>query len=71
VADVHAFSGHIACDMDSRSELVIPLLEGSRLRGVLDLDSPIPDRFKAQDEKLLVAVTDLFVRSVDWPRSAR
>jgi GAF domain-containing protein len=70
VADVHAFAGHIACDIDSRSEIVIPMLDGNRLLGVLDLDSPIPDRFTVRDEELLVAVTELFVRSVDWPSAA-
>ena len=70
VADVHAFAGHIACDVDSRSEIVIPMVDGNRLLGVLDLDSPIPDRFTVRDEELLVAVTDLFVGSVDWPAAA-
>ena len=49
VADVHAFPGHIACDADSRSELVVPIVEGDRLVGVLDLDSPEPARFDAED----------------------
>ena len=49
VEDVHAFPGHIACDAASRSELVVPLLDGDRLIGVLDLDSPIPARFTAAD----------------------
>lgn len=49
VADVHAFPGHIACDAATRSELVVPLLEGERLIGVLDLDSPTPARFDASD----------------------
>ena len=49
VADVHAFPGHIACDAASRSELVVPLLDGERLIGVLDLDSPKPGRFDAVD----------------------
>lgn len=49
VADVHAFPGHIACDADSRSELVVPIVAGDRLLGVLDLDSPLPDRFDAVD----------------------
>jgi len=70
VADVHAFPGHIACDADSRSEIVVPLLQGDRLRGVLDVDSPVHDRFTARDEQLLVAVADLFVRSVDWGPAA-
>jgi L-methionine (R)-S-oxide reductase len=50
VADVHAFPGHIACDAASRSELVVPLLQHGRVLGVLDLDSPIPDRFDAMDQ---------------------
>lgn len=49
VADVHAFPGHIACDADSRSELVVPIVAGGRLLGVLDLDSPEPGRFDAAD----------------------
>ena len=49
VADVHAFPGHIACDAASRSELVVPILEGGRLVAVLDLDSPNPGRFDAED----------------------
>lgn len=49
VEDVHAFPGHIACDAASRSELVVPILDGSRLVGVLDLDSPSPARFTPAD----------------------
>ncbi|MEY4269923.1 MAG: hypothetical protein RLZZ58_1139 [Pseudomonadota bacterium] len=49
IADVHAFPGHIACDADSRSELVVPVVVGGALIGVLDLDSPSPGRFGADD----------------------
>jgi GAF domain-containing protein len=49
VADVHAFPGHIACDADSRSELVVPVLRGHRVVAVIDLDSPLPARFDAAD----------------------
>jgi L-methionine (R)-S-oxide reductase len=49
VEDVHAFAGHIACDADSRSELVVPILVSERLVGVLDLDSPLPGRFGEAD----------------------
>jgi L-methionine (R)-S-oxide reductase len=66
VADVHAFAGHIACDSESRSEIVVPLLRKGVLLGVLDLDSPLPGRFDLQDEEVLVKIADLFVRSVDW-----
>ena len=66
VADVDQFAGHIACDADSRSEIVVPLVEDGVLRGVLDVDSPVRDRFTPDDERLLVAMAELFVRSVDW-----
>lgn len=49
VADVHAFPGHIACDAASRSELVVPVIHDGALLGVLDLDSPLPGRFDAED----------------------
>lgn len=49
VADVLAFPGHIACDSASRSELVVPILRDGALAGVLDLDSPLPGRFDAED----------------------
>ncbi|TKW75120.1 MAG: GAF domain-containing protein [Staphylococcus hominis] len=49
VEDVHAFPGHIACDADSRSELVVPIVHDGRLLGVLDLDSPSAARFDAAD----------------------
>ena len=49
VEDVHAFPGHIACDAASRSELVVPIVRGDTLIGVLDLDSPEPARFDAED----------------------
>lgn len=50
VADVHAFPGHIVCDADSRSELVVPLQAGGKLLGVLDIDSPSLARFSAADQ---------------------
>jgi L-methionine (R)-S-oxide reductase len=49
VADVHAFPGHIACDAASRSELVVPIVVDGRLAGVLDLDSPVANRFDQED----------------------
>ena len=49
VADVHDFPGHIACDADSRSELVVPIIAGGEVLGVIDLDSPSPSRFDAED----------------------
>ena len=50
VPDVHAFPGHIVCDAASRSEIVVPLIVDGSLVGVLDIDSPTPDRFSADDQ---------------------
>ncbi len=50
VPDIHEFPGHIACDPDSSAELVLPLIEGGRVLGVFDLDSPVFDRFDADDQ---------------------
>jgi len=56
VEDVHAFPGHIACDAASASEIVTPIIGGTRLIGLLDLDSPIPARFDARDQEGLEAL---------------
>jgi L-methionine (R)-S-oxide reductase len=66
VADVHAFDGHIVCDADSRSELVVPLFTGTRLLGVLDIDSPVPDRFGAEEQRLLEELAEIYVTACDW-----
>lgn len=66
VPDVHAFPGHIACDSASNSEIVIPLLDGARLLGVLDLDSPLHARFDAEDAAHLETFCRKFVAGCDW-----
>ncbi len=65
VEDVHAFPGHIACDAASRSELVVPLVQGGRLIGVLDLDSPHPGRFSAADQAGIEALVAAFLVATD------
>jgi len=55
VPDVHAFPGHIACDSASASEIVIPLHREGRVIGVLDIDSPVKDRFSSDDREGLTA----------------
>ncbi len=50
VEDVHAFPGHIACDAASNSEIVVPIIVHGEVLGVLDLDSPHPARFDAEDQ---------------------
>ena len=49
VTDVHVFPGHIACDADSRSEIVLPIHQGGEVFAVLDIDSPTPARFTESD----------------------
>ena len=65
VPDVHEFAGHIACDARSRSELVIPLIWQDEVLGVLDLDSPDPDRFGEEDRDGLQAIVDLLLGGSD------
>lgn len=67
VPDVHDFPGHIACDAASRSEIVVPLLRGDALLGVLDIDSPLPNRFSSDDQALCEAAASLLMRSLDVP----
>ncbi|CAH2600525.1 free methionine-(R)-sulfoxide reductase [Rhodovastum atsumiense] len=64
VPDVHAFPGHIACDAASRSEIVVPLLRADALLGVLDIDSPRPDRFGEAERLLFEAVARLWTASL-------
>ncbi|MFK8053092.1 MAG: GAF domain-containing protein [Woeseiaceae bacterium] len=59
IANVHEFDGHIACDAASESEIVIPLHVDGRVAGVLDIDSPIIDRFSAADQVGLEAIAQL------------
>jgi L-methionine (R)-S-oxide reductase len=61
VKDVNEFPGHIACDVASRSELVVPLIHGGRTIGVLDLDSPIPARFTQADQDGIERLAQIFV----------
>jgi GAF domain-containing protein len=65
VADVHAFSGHIACDAQSNSELVAPLIKDGRGLGVLDLDSPLFARFDERDAAGIEAVARIWVEASD------
>jgi GAF domain-containing protein len=59
VADVHAFPGHIACDAASASELVVPVVREGAVIAVIDLDSPTPARFTAEDAAGIEALAAL------------
>jgi len=61
VPDVHQFPGHIACDPQSRSELVVPLIEGGAVLGVLDLDSPLTARFDDADRAGCEQLIEVFL----------
>ncbi|MDE1462915.1 GAF domain-containing protein [Spartinivicinus poritis] len=56
VANVHQFAGHIACDTHTNSEIVLPLKKQGEIQAVLDIDSPVLDRFDEQDQKGLLAI---------------
>jgi L-methionine (R)-S-oxide reductase len=60
VKDVHAFSGHIACDAASNSEIVLPIIVNKELVGVLDIDSPVADRFDEHDRQGLETLVTIF-----------
>jgi GAF domain-containing protein len=64
IADLNAFKGHIACDSVSASEIVIPLTIDNKLIGVLDIDSPMTNRFNTDDQNGLKAISDIFCQSV-------
>lgn len=60
VPNVHEFPGHIACDSDSNSEIVVPMIKDGNLVGVLDLDSPTPGRFDSEDANGLEELIQVF-----------
>ncbi|MDQ0255010.1 GAF domain-containing protein [Evansella vedderi] len=62
VKDVHEFPGHIACDAASNSEIVVPMIKNDQLLGVLDIDSPLKDRFSEEDQKGLELFVNTLVR---------
>lgn len=59
VADVNEFPGHIACDARSQSEIVVPLIKNDEVIGVLDIDSPIKNRFDEIDQRYLEKFTNI------------
>ena len=65
VADVHAFPGHIACDAASASELVVPLIRKGHVLGVLDLDSPLKNRFDADERAGCETLARIWVEGSD------
>lgn len=64
IADVHSFEGHIACDAASNSEIVLPIVKNGKLVGVLDIDSPLHDRFSAEDQEVLTSIVAILVEAI-------
>ena len=59
VDDVNTFTGHIACSSKSKSEIVTPIIKDNEVKAVIDIDSPICNRFSQKDQKLLEEIADL------------
>lgn len=64
VKDVHAFPGHIACDANSKSEIVIPIHVNDEIIGVLDIDAPITDRFTNEDKEGLEVIVKVLEKQL-------
>lgn len=64
VLDVDKFPGHIACDVESRSEIVVPVIKSDKLYGVLDLDSASLNAFNQTDKKYLEEIVDFLVKEI-------
>lgn len=67
VKNVHDFEGHIACDSASNSEIVIPIIQQGKLIGLLDIDSPIINRFDEEDKKGLEKFVNNIVKFIIFP----
>ena len=59
VDDVNKFAGHIACSTASKSEIVTPIIKDDEVKAVIDIDSPIYNRFTKEDQKLLEEIADI------------
>jgi len=64
VPDVHLFPGHIACDAASQSEIVVPMIKNGNVIGVLDIDSPMKNRFDDIDQHYLEKFVEVLVASL-------
>lgn len=66
VEDVHKYPGHIACDGATNSEIVIPIHNGNQIVAVLDIDSPVLNRFHEEDKVNLERLVKLIEGGCDW-----
>lgn len=66
VPDVHQFPGHIACDGASRSEIVVPVHGDGEVKAVLDIDSPVLNRFGEEDRQGLESLVRIIEKNISW-----
>jgi len=67
IKNVHEFPGHIACDSQSNSEIVVPIIKNNILIGVLDIDSPLYSRFDEIDKKYLEEFVYILNEHITYP----
>ena len=67
VPDVDAFPGHIACDSDSKSEIVVPIVVNDKVVAIIDVDCAVPGGFDNIDQEWLEKLANLLAASCDWP----
>lgn len=66
VADVEEFPGHIACDSESKSEIVVPIVEGGKVVAIIDIDCAVVKGFDEVDARYLGELAELLAKSCDW-----
>ncbi|CRK36204.1 hypothetical protein BN1708_006975 [Verticillium longisporum] len=67
VRDVDAFPGHIACDGDSKSEIVVPIVaQGGKVVAIIDIDCAVLDGFDEVDQQWLEKLAALLAEGCDW-----
>jgi putative methionine-R-sulfoxide reductase with GAF domain len=67
VPDLDQFPGHIACDGDSKSEVVVPISVGGRVVGIIDVDCAVKEGFDEFDREYLERLAGMLGRGCDWP----
>ncbi len=66
IDNVHEFDGHIACDAASNAEIVVPIIINNDIYGVLDIDSPVQDRFDDDDLRGFEKLVEVFIESTSF-----
>ncbi|KAF7187432.1 Free methionine-R-sulfoxide reductase [Pseudocercospora fuligena] len=66
VPDVEKFPGHIACDGDSRSEIVVPVLKGVKVVAIIDIDCAVENGFDQEDKRKLEELADILAEGCEW-----